>query len=90
MDTGAGESVMAYVYDGSIAARGSTLYARHLLVFGEGDGLQLTAGPDGAGLLLLRGTPIREPVVHYGPFVMNTQAEIEQAIRDYQSGRFAA
>jgi redox-sensitive bicupin YhaK (pirin superfamily) len=42
------------------------------------------------GCLLLRGRPLREPVVHYGPFVMNTREEIEEALRDYQSGRFAA
>jgi len=37
-------------------------------------------------LLLIAGVPLREPVVQYGPFVMNTREEIEQAIRDYQSG----
>ncbi|HSG55222.1 MAG TPA: pirin-like C-terminal cupin domain-containing protein [Paracoccaceae bacterium] len=37
----------------------------------------------------MRGRPLGEPVAHYGPFVMNTAAEIEQAIRDYQGGKFA-
>ncbi|MEE4110979.1 MAG: pirin family protein [Halieaceae bacterium] len=86
----AGETVMAYVYNGSVVARGRELGARQLLVFGEGGDFELTAGDAGAGLLVLRGHPIRERVVHYGPFVMNSEAEIEQAIRDYQSGRFAA
>ncbi len=40
-------------------------------------------------MLLLAGKPIREPIVQYGPFVMNTREEIEQAIEDYQSGRIA-
>ncbi len=88
--TEAQESVMALIYDGSLEARGTTQGARQLLIFsGEGD-LELTAAETGAGLLVLRGHPIREPVVHYGPFVMNTEAEIEAAIRDYQAGRFAA
>jgi len=84
------ESVMAYIYDGAIDARGGLHPARSLLLFSAGERLPLRAGSEGAGLLLLRGRPIREPVVHYGPFVMNTQTEIEQAIRDYQSGRFGA
>jgi quercetin 2,3-dioxygenase len=42
----------------------------------------------GAALLLLSGKPVREKIVHYGPFVMNTTAEIEQAIDDYNNGRF--
>ena len=84
------ENVMAYVYDGSVVARESELGERQLLIFGGGADFEVTAGDRGAGLLLLRGYPIGERVVHYGPFVMNSEAEIEQAIRDYQSGRFAA
>ena len=45
----------------------------------------MTEAP-GARLLVIAGKPIGEPVVQYGPFVMNTREEIEQAIRDYQSG----
>ena len=88
--TAANESVMAYVYDGSLETARGQQRERHLLLFADGDTLTLRAGDHGAGLLLLRGTPLGEPVVHYGPFVMNTRQEIEQAIRDYQSGRFAA
>jgi hypothetical protein len=43
-------------------------------------------GKGGARVLVLAGKPLREPLVQYGPFVMNTRAEIEQAIDDYQSG----
>jgi redox-sensitive bicupin YhaK (pirin superfamily) len=48
--------------------------------------VQLRAGHDGARLLLLAGKPLNEPVVQYGPFVMNTREEIERAVRDYQAG----
>jgi len=90
MTTAEAESVMALVYDGGLEARDRRLGARQLLIFGPGDTLQLVAGAEGAGVLVLRGRPIRERVVHYGPFVMNSEAEIEEAIRDYQAGRFAA
>jgi len=50
--------------------------------------LPFSAGASGAKLLLMRGLPLREPVVHYGPFVMNTNEEINRALRDYQSGQF--
>lgn len=96
LETGEGESVVVYIYDGSLQVAGSAqgetrnISARHALIYGAGESLSLRAGDAGAGALVLRGKPIGEPVVHYGPFVMNTQAEIETAIRDYQAGRFAA
>ena len=64
-----------------------------LAVFGAGDGLTIAADDvqDGRApnldVLLLGGRPIGEPVVSYGPFVMNTREEILQAVRDYQAGR---
>jgi redox-sensitive bicupin YhaK (pirin superfamily) len=88
--TAPGETVMVYVYDGALATPEGVHGSQQLLVFGAGDQLQLGAGDEGVGCLLLRGRPLREPVVHYGPFVMNTREEIEEALRDYQSGRFAA
>lgn len=83
------QTLMAYIYDGSLADSRGAITARHLAITGEGDSWELRAGDAGAGLLVLRGTPLREPVASYGPFVMNTSAEIEQALRDYRSGNFA-
>jgi len=79
-----------YVYEGSLkvgAAAATRALATHAAgVLSSGEHVEVTAGPDGARFLLLAGRPLREPVVQYGPFVMNTQEEIEQAVRDYQSG----
>ena len=60
---------------------------RELLVLGPGDHWRCRAGAAGASVLLLRGRPIREPVVAWGPFVMNRREEIEEAIEDYRTGR---
>jgi redox-sensitive bicupin YhaK (pirin superfamily) len=64
------------------------------VVFGAGDAI--TFGADGPGsrqdmdVLLLGGQPIREPVAAYGPFVMNSRAELVQAFEDYQAGRLGS
>ncbi|MDJ0880769.1 MAG: pirin family protein [Gammaproteobacteria bacterium] len=59
-----------------------------LALLSEGDELHVTAGHSGSRFLLISGKPLNEPVVRGGPFVMNSQAEVRQAIEDYQSGRF--
>ncbi len=74
-----------YVYQGSVRVAGQTVSQGHMAYLSEGEQLELNAG-ESAGLLLFGGIPINEPVAHYGPYVMNTEAEIEQAIRDYQEG----
>jgi redox-sensitive bicupin YhaK (pirin superfamily) len=53
------------------------------------DGVVIEAGGDGARLLLIAGRPLNEPIAQYGPFVMNTQQELHQAVADYRSGRLA-
>ncbi|MCX4166185.1 MULTISPECIES: pirin family protein [Paraburkholderia] len=62
--------------------------ARQMVVFNDdGDTVTLAAGVEPLEVLLLGGVPLKEPVVRYGPFVMNTEAEIRQAVLDYQAGR---
>jgi quercetin 2,3-dioxygenase len=90
-------NAMAYVLTGSGSAgtERRPLPAHHLALFGDGDHLTIGADdvqPDGGMLevLLLGGSPLREPIVHYGPFVMNTDAEIREAIDDFQAGRMGS
>jgi len=86
--TAPAESALAYLYHGELLLAGNEIQAQQLLVTDRGERWQLQAGPRGASALLMRGEPLGEPVAHYGPFVMNSPQEIEQALRDYQSGNF--
>jgi redox-sensitive bicupin YhaK (pirin superfamily) len=61
---------------------------RTLIRFGTGDEVTVQAGPEGVRFLLISGAPIAEPVAWHGPIVMNTQAEIRQAMRDLNNGSF--
>jgi quercetin 2,3-dioxygenase len=83
-----------YVFEGSVSVGGAdaarTLDSGSAGVLSAGERIEVKAGPQAARFLVLAGKPIREPVVQYGPFVMNTREEIEQAIRDYQHGDLAA
>jgi len=89
-----GFNVAGYVFGGEVAFGPERRVAESgaLVLFGPGDALEFrgVAGSDGGRFLLLAGAPLNEPVARYGPFVMNTEAEIAQAIADYQSGRMGA
>jgi redox-sensitive bicupin YhaK (pirin superfamily) len=81
-----------YVYEGDAVVGDDErpLPFRAAGLLATGDAVRIRAGGQGVKLLLLAGRPIGEPVVQYGPFVMNTPREIEQAIIDYQRGTLAA
>jgi len=79
----------AYEGDASVGEDRKSLPHRAAGILTAGERVKVVAGSGGARVLLLAGKPIGEPVVQYGPFVMNTRQEIEQAIHDYQSGAFA-
>jgi quercetin 2,3-dioxygenase len=89
-------NALAYALSGSgtVGSERRPLRSGQLAVFGQGDQLTLSAdaqqpeaGDAGLEVLLLGGRPIGEPVAHYGPFVMNTRAELVQAMDDYRAGR---
>ena len=79
-------SALVYVYKGATIL----IASRQLGVYAEGDVLQLKANVSGAELLVLSGQPIKEPVVQYGPFVMNTAEEIEHALSDFKNRQFVS
>jgi redox-sensitive bicupin YhaK (pirin superfamily) len=82
------QQALVYVFQGAaqVGSDGTVVKDGQLAVLAEGDSVQLRASED-ARLLLLAGVPLKEPVARYGPFVMNTPQEIQQAFRDYQSGK---
>ncbi|MBV8573996.1 MAG: hypothetical protein JOZ58_03010 [Acetobacteraceae bacterium] len=75
-----------YVFEGAVRVGGREVEEGQLAVLGEGHSVHFAA-IQRAQALLLAGVSLREPVVEYGPFVMNTESEIAQAIADYQAGR---
>lgn len=78
-----------YVYRGEISIGETVVTAQRMgILDNAGDGVSLTAST-GARLILLAGKPLNEPIVQYGPFVMNTQQQIHQALDDFRAGRFA-
>ena len=83
-------NAFTYVYEGDLEIGDpmSEVPRQAAIVLGDGDGFKAKAGAQGAQFIILAALPLHEPIVQYGPFVMNTRAEIEQAIDDYQNNRF--
>lgn len=85
----AGVGRMLYFFEGSqLEAGGVRIPAYHGMELQTSDGMLLQAGAEPVRLLLLQARPIAEPVVQYGPFVMNTEMEIRQAFNDYNRTQF--
>ncbi|WP_323123422.1 pirin family protein [Burkholderia alba] len=86
----AGFRVFAYPIEGQglYGAGRQAIDARHMVIYADdGETVTFAAGDTPLDLLLIGGMPLNEPIVRYGPFVMNTEDEIRQAVVDYQSGR---
>lgn len=82
-----GHNAFVYLFEGGVELGGVSLRPHELAVLGEGDEVALQASAAGARLLLVAGRALGEPVVQYGPFVMNTREQILQAFEDYNAGR---
>jgi redox-sensitive bicupin YhaK (pirin superfamily) len=83
-------NAFAYVFEGNarIGAEAQLVERGQLAVLSLGDAVTVEGGPKGGRLILVAGRPLREPVAKYGPFVMNTPAEIQRAFQDYRETRF--
>lgn len=79
-------TAFVYVFEGEAALSGQPLPQHSLAVLEKGDAVEI-ASTGGARFILVAGRPLQEPIVQYGPFVMNTRAEIEQAFADYRDNR---
>lgn len=81
------DTVLAYVFEGSITDASKTVKRQQLARYSQGTQVILHAGNEKTRILLLSGTALHEPIAQYGPFVMNTEAEIQQAVDDYRNNR---
>ncbi|KAB2926553.1 MAG: pirin family protein [Dechloromonas sp.] len=86
-----GHNAFAYTYRGAVEIADTTVNDRQMAILANdgGTAVRIAAG-EAARVLLIAGRPLGEPIAQYGPFVMNTGEELQQAIRDYQAGLFEA
>jgi hypothetical protein len=85
-------NAFVYVYRGAVSIAGSDVPAQRMAILANtpgSDGTVITAGPEGAKAILVAGQPLNEPIAQYGPFVMNTNEQIYQAVEDFRAGRLA-
>jgi redox-sensitive bicupin YhaK (pirin superfamily) len=85
-----GHNAFAYVFRGKVLIDEQCVPEARMAILAnapDADGVRITAGSD-SRLILIAGKPLNEPIAQYGPFVMNTQAELMQAVDDFRNGRF--
>jgi redox-sensitive bicupin YhaK (pirin superfamily) len=88
----AGHNAFLYVFRGEVVVEGRGVPQARMAILDNAqgaDGVRIKA-PAPSRLLVIAGRPLNEPIAQYGPFVMNTQAEVFQAVEDFRAGRFAA
>ena len=83
-----GHTLITYVFEGEGVFSGETLAARKLLKFNDGDHFTVKTENNSVRFMLMAGAPFKEPIVPYGPFVMNTIEEIQQTLRELRNGSF--
>lgn len=81
------DTAFVYVFEGELTISGQDISTHSFVVLSAGDEIEVHARGQGARFILVHGKPIGEPIVQYGPFVMNTRDEIDQAMIDYRDGR---
>ena len=87
-----GHNAFVYVYRGSLTVADTEVPRQRMALLANtpgSDGVVLTAGAEGARAVFIAGQPLNEPIAQYGPFVMNTNQEIYQAVEDFRAGRLA-
>jgi quercetin 2,3-dioxygenase len=83
-----GHTALAYVFQGEGVFSRETVNAVHLLKFSDGDHITVKSENNPVRFMLIAGAPFKEPIVPYGPFVMNTMEEIQQTLRELRNGTF--
>jgi redox-sensitive bicupin YhaK (pirin superfamily) len=85
-------NALVYVYRGAVTMGATPVPRQRMAILANApgsDGVALRAGAEGARAILIAGRPLNEPIAQYGPFVMNSNAQIHQAVEDFRAGRLA-
>ncbi len=87
----AAHNAFVYVYRGSLSLGERAVPEQRMAILGNaGDGVRITAGANGARAILIAGQPLKESIVQHGPFVMNSQQQIFDAVEDFRAGRLVS